>query len=466
MKKIFILFCCLQLAFGGLWLTKAKAPEVSTEGYSVDIRDGAWWMLTEEISEVGEEWRLDPEIPLNYVPVLGEEEVYMVIGEDGTIEGYRKRTQQEDGSWIWEDVNRDSANIPDNYEAVDGLTDVYKVTKTDGSVKYLKYIRNDDGTYCFVEVDQNGNEINESDIDAMRIPENYHRVKGNVYAVVNENGVITGYKERISSNDLYHWVDCDKPSETQKQKENIEENPAAQHESNGEKESGSGTTIINPGIQTETISGGGYKETETIIDRKTSGGWTITYQTIVTRTYDNQGKLVSTKKDGPYEISKTQEQKGNQSAPDQNMIAPTISEEYNRITSGLSIRSDIASEVVSKLNAERSANGLVPVSMSYESDIYKLACMKAGDMATYNHAVYDSPLYGDISSLLNRFGISSSGPAETLWKATATKTANDIHARFQAQEYSRQARMYKNYSSVGIGIVEKNGYLYIAEIYI
>ena len=173
---------------------------------------------------------------------------------------------------------------------------------------------------------------------------------------------------------------------------------------------------------------------------------------------------MSTKKDGPQEISKVQEAAGNQAAP--NEIAPTISAEYNRITAGLSIRNDIGNDVLAKLNAERSAEGIAPLSMSSDSDVYKIACMKAADMAIYNHADYDSPLYGDISSMINRFGIASPGPSETLWKATGTKTANDIHVRFQAQEISRKARMNKDYSSIGIGIVEKNGYLYIAEILI
>lgn len=467
MKKIFIMFCCLQLVFSGLWIAKAKGSEVQTDTHTKEItsKDGVWWIVADDMPEVEEEWILDPEIPQNYVPVLGEEEVYMVIGENSDIKGYRKRTQQEDGSWIWEDIERD--RDPVNYEAVDGLIDVYKVTEADGSIKYLKYIRNADDTYYFVEVDQYGNRINELDSEDLKIPENYHRLKGNIYAVVNEEGVVIGYRERILSNGSYRWVDCKKPNETMQENDDGDaKNPVAQNKGNGEPEGNSGITVINPGMQTETIDGGGYKETETIIDRKTSGGWVITYQTIVVRIYDAQGKLVSTKKDGPYEISKTQEIQGDQLVPDHSKIASTIFEEYNRITSGLTIRTDISNEVLAKLNIERSANGLAPFKMSVDSDVYKIACIKAADMAIYNHADYDSPLYGDISSLLHKFDISSSNPSESLWKATATKSANDIHVRFQAQEYSRKARMNRNYTSIGIGIVEKNGYLYIAEIYI
>ena len=195
MRKLLILFCCLQITFGGLWVVKAKEPEnrPNAYAYGVDQKEGAWWLQTEDMPEVEEDWRLDPEIPQNYIPVLGEEELYMVIGEDGKIEGYRHRTKQEDGIWVWEDVNPD---IPESYEAVEGLENIYRVTNEDGTVQYFRYIRNEDDTYCFIEVDEYGNEVTPDAPDSMVIPENYHRAKGNDYDVVNEHGVITGSVER------------------------------------------------------------------------------------------------------------------------------------------------------------------------------------------------------------------------------------------------------------------------------
>lgn len=473
MRRLILLFCCLQIIFGSLWVVKAKSPDNRPDAYAygVDERAGAWWLQAEDLPNVNDEWYLDPEIPLNYIPVLGEQELYMVIGEDGRIEGYRRRNRQEDGSWLWEDVNPD---IPEHYEAVEGLEDVYKVTNSDGTVQYLKYVRNEDDSYCFVEVDENGKEIVKEASDGMSIPENYHRVRGNVYAVVNENGVVVKYMERILNDDgSYQWVECEKPAENQPQKQTpknseipVQSQPGTRPQNPGQQ-SGDGITIINPGVSREPITGGGYVETETIMDRKTSGGWTITYQTIITRTYDAQGKLLSTKKEGPVEISKVQSVSGGSpAAPDTNTICSTLSAEYNRVTGGLTFRNDLAESVLTQLNAERSANGLVPLQMNTGSNVYQIAAIKAADMATYNHSDFDSPLYGELSELLTRFGISSSGPSETLWRTTATKTAKDIHTRFQVQEYSRLARMSGNYSSVGIAIVEKNGYLYIAEIFI
>ena len=110
-----------------------------------------WWLNNDE--SVDSDGVLDPEIPLNYIPVPGSIELYMVIDDDGNIVKYRERKQQEDGSWVWKDVNPD---IPADYEPAPGLDNVYKVTNKDGTVSYYKYIRNDDDTFAFIPVDENG----------------------------------------------------------------------------------------------------------------------------------------------------------------------------------------------------------------------------------------------------------------------------------------------------------------------
>lgn len=110
-----------------------------------------WWLNNDE--SVDSDGVLDPEIPLNYIPVPGSIELYMVIDDDGNIVKYRERKQQEDGSWVWKDVNPD---ITADYEPVPGLDNVYKVTNKDGTVSYYKYIRNDNDTFAFIPVDENG----------------------------------------------------------------------------------------------------------------------------------------------------------------------------------------------------------------------------------------------------------------------------------------------------------------------
>ena len=123
MKKTIILFLILLTVFLGTWTFKSKTPSVRPDSYSNGFgQDGYWWDMKVDISEVSEKWILDPEIPQNYLPVPGEDELYMVIDENGYIVEYRHRILQEDGSWLWETVNPD---IPENYEAVEGLENIY-----------------------------------------------------------------------------------------------------------------------------------------------------------------------------------------------------------------------------------------------------------------------------------------------------------------------------------------------------
>ena len=66
---------------------------------------------------------------------------------------------------------------------------------------------------------------------------------------------------------------------------------------------------------------------------------------------------------------------------------------------------------------------------------------------------------------LSRYHCTTSHASENIWKAS-TKTAAQIHTRFQANTGSRKVRMSSGYTEVGIAIVEKNNQTYVAEIYL
>ena len=102
--------------------------------------------------------------------------------------------------------------------------------------------------------------------------------------------------------------------------------------------------------------------------------------------------------------------------------------------------------------------------MSASSEAYKIACIRAADMAIYDHSS-SSPMYGDLNALVSRYHCTTSHASENIWKAS-TKTAAQIHTRFQANTGSRKVRMSSGYTEVGIAIVEKNNQTYIAEIYL
>jgi len=478
MKKLLTLFVALVLIFMGTWVFKSKSPSNRPDNI-INSTASIWWNASAaELPNADKNWVLDPEIPENYIPVPGEDELYMVVDENGLITAYRQRTKQDDGSWLWETVNPD---IPDNYEKVEGLDDVYKVVNEDGTVSYFKYIRNEDDTYAFVPVDEKGNPLKDTVPNGSEIPDNYKRVSGNVYAVYNENGVIIGYKERkVDSDGNYYWVDCEKPKEAVSSgtsynsgsttnsnnmgNNNIFQNyPNLNYNGGGSNNNGTGNNNNN-NTQSEVITNGNgtYTQTETIITTETTGGWVITYQTVVTRTYSNKGELISTKKDGPTEISKVRATSDSGDTPDKSKVASTLSGEYARVSTGLYYNTSLAQDVVTQINAERTASGLASLTLSTNSSEGMIAAIRSADMATYNHSDYDSALYGNLYEMCKTFGVSCSAPSEIIWKTTSDKSASAIASRLQVM--SNGSLTSGEYNTIGLSIVSKGGYYYIDAI--
>lgn len=485
-------------------------PVNSPKTYAMGT-DTSWWEGEGGIPSADDDWMLDPEIPANYIPVIGEDELYMEIDSNGYIIRYHHRTQLEDGTWVWEVVNPD---IPDNYEPVEGLENVYKVTDENGNIKYLRYIRNKDDTYAFIEVDENGNEILTKEEEKGMIPENYVHVTDNTYAEYNENGVLVGYKERTEKEGGgFQWITVKEPTVNKNDKLNIgnissgisdkliyesggnmnqgnnwggNQNGSQQGNNNQNSQQGGNqsgnqsqitptpTPVIIGGDGNNSNNGnngntsvdkkpdGTYTEVETFYETKTSGGWTITYMTTITKTYAADGTLKSTKKDGPVEVNKEQTSQG-VNAPDPSLIASTLNGEAARVGISVTYNTKLANELLAKLNAERTAAGLNALTMDTSSTAYKTAQILAADMAIYNHSDYVSPMYGTIDSFMNRFGIKNVTPSQNMWKTTHND-ADDIHARFQAIDSSRTTRMSASCTQVGIAVVTKNGYSYVCEV--
>ena len=128
MKKLFFTFIALLIVFFSAWGIKLRMP-INRPNNVQGEQQVAWYETRYTAPTAEEEWTLDPEIPVNYLPVAGEDEVYMVLDDSGNIVGYRHRTQQEDGSWLWTDIEDPNA---EHYEKVDGLDHIYKVTDKDG----------------------------------------------------------------------------------------------------------------------------------------------------------------------------------------------------------------------------------------------------------------------------------------------------------------------------------------------
>ena len=476
-KKLIIMLLIMVGAFCGLWAYKMSNPASSLNAYAygVDHESGAWWNIDYSQTSITADssWKLDPEIPQNYIPVLGYDELYMVIDEHGNIIGYRQRVRQPDGSWHWYDVNPD---IPEGWMPVPGLDNVYMMVDENGVTRYFRYHRNADDTFYFEEVDENGNPLRQWP-DGSIIPDNFRRVTGNIYAVYNEHGVIIGYMERVLNPDgTYTWVEVDEPEIPDSQGVEV----SARQDGGGQQQGGGGFYIPfqlpgqgggnvimqDPGISISSVprESGGYIETETHTESKIQGGFTIISETTITREYNKDGILIATRRDGPHEISRIAVVPGaDPREPNPALIEATISAEYTRVTSGISFDTQLANDVLAHLNATRARENLAPLAMA-SGAVYQAAAIKAADMAIYNHSDFESPMYGSIRHLYARFGITSALPSETLWRTTE-KTAEQIHERFQIQMDSYNTRMSSQHSEVAIAIAVSHGFIFIAEVF-
>ena len=106
MKKTITLLVVLTCVFFVTWGIKLKLPVDRPDNVQDEVQV-PWYESGYTSPVADEEWVLDPSIPDNYVPVPGEDNLYMVVDTSGNITQYRKRTQNADGTWIWEDVNPD-----------------------------------------------------------------------------------------------------------------------------------------------------------------------------------------------------------------------------------------------------------------------------------------------------------------------------------------------------------------------
>ena len=558
MKQMIMLFIVLFGIFLGTWTYKIKTPINRPDEYAegVDEDAGAWWNTGKV--EVDDSWKLDPEIPVNYIPVPGEEELYMVIDNDGNIIEYRTRTKQIDGSWVWKTVNPD---IPDNYEPVPGLENVYKVTAEDGTVKYYKYIRNSNDTFAFVEVDEKGNILNHN-TDATKIDANHVHITGNLYYLLDDNGVVIGGDKRVSNGDgTFTWMSIeldelpdinDVASQLQNFSFNVAEAPkldtsavdamgqnmqnvanmptdsststeyynitipsngggnmtqypsdpsqlidqdalnyemqqaqaqAAQNQQQAQSQmttadqiyiddvreqyQKTGTIDVTPNVTTVLNGDGTHTEEEVITETKNENGVLVTYKTIVKKTYDKDGTLIQSIKEGPYIIDSQQDLSPEPDAPiaDPSKREQTLDAEYIRVGSKYSYQSDLQSQVFTLLNAQRTKNGISALQQTDTAQ--KIAATRAADMATYGVSEENLPTYGPLADMLSYYSVSAVAPGENLWK-TSVHTADDIHSRLQAIESTRKTRMNSSATQYGLAIIydSSSGAYYICEVFL
>ncbi len=466
MNKIVILFITLLICFCGVWVAKSKAP--INKQYNEAEEDAGWWNDGKEIrglsNVVDKDWVIDERIPADYVPVMGQDNLYMQVDTKGKIVAYWKA--HDNGISIeWEKVNPD---IPDYFTPVDGLDDVYMV-KDDksGIVKYIKYVRNDDNTYSFVEVNENGQIIDKYITDCEKeaaqkneIPVCYSQYDGNVYEVKDQHGVVVGYKEKSEDNSgKIIWTLTAKPKNSG-DKQIIVTNPQVTQPNQKEpKQTTTKKSEIQPPVTSQKDT---HIQQETHTEEKIEGQYKYTYQYVFTKVLDKNGKILETKTEGPTLINKEYIGPVNIPQPNKSLIENNIDRELARVVNNAEYKSDMSQKLLNTLNAERASSKLSNLSNSKTAQT--LAVIYAADMATYDNYTDTSPMYGKLEDLMKRYSITNKGCAINVWRLNSDDTANEIHKRFQATDSTRKIRMNTKFTQVGEAIFFKNGHYYVAEV--
>ena len=468
MNKLLIILAILIVIMGLVWYFKSTVPAERNDSVTYNKGAGVWWDTTLWANvKTDSNWILDPEIPVNYVPVIGMDETYMVLNEDGTVNRYRKRVKDEAGNWVWSDIIEDDMPVSFVPSPIDD--DIFTFIGSSGEEEYYRYVRNADNSCAFVPVDETGADVGYAVPQGDSLPENFVLVEDNIYASLDDHGVIIKLWER-NINDLgaVYWQEIHRPYQiagsgaTVPYSERVDTHlsPDTTQTTTAEPVA-TGKTELPGGI--ELLSGQTYT-TETFTESKTTGGWKVTYETIYTYIYNADGTLYATHKDGPNEIERVQvfEQQTDLSR-DAAAIETNIQAEVIRVSNGLEYRRDIAASVLAGLNADRAGLGLAPLTMTYDSDADRLSTIFAADMAKYNYGDIESPLYGTVEELAKRYGVEKA-VSINVWRC-GEKSADEINTRLQTAESSRNVRMDGSKANVGISIVAQNGFFYIAEVF-
>lgn len=482
MKKLLLMFLSLVVTFTGTWFFKSKTPGTRPDSFAgSSYAQDAWWETANASIVADSEYQLSDDVKDNYIPVPGEKDLFMVVDNNGNITKYVRREKQNDGSY---DFITTDPNIPANYVAVEGLDNVYKETTADGKVKYYKYIRNEDDTFAFIEVDSKGNVI-DKDIQKNSdgsIPENYKRIEGtNVYAVYNKNNVIIAYKERkMDANGNYYWVDATKPTKTktgssnnsvgylngqkisnngQKQSPNVNIGGGKNNTNNNKKGTSTGNKVYSS-IKTKgngNNAGNNHTETSTSYSYKIKDGYKYTYKTVTVRTYKN-GELVN-EKVGNKTLVKTEKITSNKTSTNNTGKAKaTLNEELARISVGVSYNNSLSNKILGVINKERKSNGMTSLTMSSGSSAYKMAKCKAAEMAKTGSVTYNSSLYGSISEMCVKYKVSGYA-TEAVYKCSTAKSYTAIGNALVSLQGSVISSQFSN---VGIAVVSANGSYYIS----
>ncbi len=128
----------------------------------------------------------------------------------------------------------------------------------------------------------------------------------------------------------------------------------------------------------------------------------------------------------------------------------------------ITTQSSQTAQVVALTNQERNSQGLS--SLKSNSELNKLAQMKAEDMANNNYFSHTSPTYGSAFDMMNTYGVSYRTAGENI--AKGQKTAEAVMTGWMNSSGHRANILNSSYTEIGVGYAkDSNGTTYWVQIF-
>ena len=128
-------------------------------------------------------------------------------------------------------------------------------------------------------------------------------------------------------------------------------------------------------------------------------------------------------------------------------------------TASLSVQEQTAGNL---LNSDRARYGLAPLVI--DPELCRIARIKSQDMRDNQYFAHTSPTYGDVRSMLRRFGYAYSAAGENI---AHHATVEKAQAAFLSSPGHRRNIMNSAYTRVGLGAaIDAKGYVYLTQIFV
>lgn len=123
---------------------------------------------------------------------------------------------------------------------------------------------------------------------------------------------------------------------------------------------------------------------------------------------------------------------------------------------------EISQQILSLVNAQRTANGLSPLTLN--AGLSHVAQAKAEDMKNKNYFSHNSPTYGSPFDMMKSFGISYRTAGENI--AKGQKTPQAVMTAWMNSSGHKKNILSPNYTQLGVGYVYNNGSPYWVQMFI